>query len=93
MEKLAAQGGSRHEAESVSTNFDKERTIKKSLFSIMGHFGHEDELYNVATVKFYSSPRPVGLRPTGRFLSFSVEVHEKPAFGVGCRGPPSSLNF
>ena len=59
----------------------------------MGHFAHEDELYNVATAKFYSSPRPVGLRPAGRVLSLSVDGHEKPAFGVGCRGPPSSLNF
>ena len=55
---------------------------KKSLSPAKGYSGHEDELYNVATAKFCSSPRPVGLRPAGRFLSFSVDGHEKPTFGV-----------
>ena len=59
----------------------------------MGHFNHEDELYDVAMAKFYSPSRPVGLRPAGRFLSFLRETRDKSAFSVGCRGPPSNLNF
>ena len=59
----------------------------------MGHFDHEDELYNVTMAKFYSPFRPVGLRPAGRFLSPLGELWDKTTFCVGCRGPPISLNF
>lgn len=62
---------------------------KKILFPTMGHFNHEDELYNVTMAKFYSPFRPVGLRPAGRFLSLWEELWDKTASCVGCRGPPS----
>ena len=59
----------------------------------MGHFNHEDELYNVAMAKFYSSHRPVGLRPAGRFLSLCEELWDKTASCVGCSVQPVTINI
>src|SRR5699024_9776574 len=43
----AAHGGSRHEAKSVSTEYDRLCTVKKSPSPTTGTSGHEYELYHV----------------------------------------------
>ena len=45
--RSAAYGGSRDEAESVSTKSDDRYTVKKSLTLVTGTSGHEYALYHV----------------------------------------------
>ena len=54
---------------------------------------HEYELYDVDKVQNKSYFRPAGRKPVGRFLSFEDKIRRKPAFPVGCRGPPRSIRL
>ena len=51
----AAHGGSRHEAKSVSTYYDRLCTVKKSPSPAAGTSGHEYVLYHVNQLHITSS--------------------------------------
>lgn len=73
---MAALGGSRHALINLSTQIDIPPIIKKSLFSVTGYSGHEDEqLHHLNTS--YVSLAPVCALQTGAFCIFFKTFFKK----------------